>query len=61
MLRSADFSFGAEEIVIIFDITFSHAASLISALVSKESDLNILKTMQFTVFPLAYHLKINNN
>lgn len=60
MLKSADFSFGTEEIVIIFDITFSHTASLTSALVSKESDLNVLKTMQFPVFPLAYDLKINS-
>lgn len=59
--QSSNFSFGAEETVIIFDIIFSHSASLIWVLVSKESDLNILKTMQVSLFPVAYDLKINGS
>lgn len=59
--QSANFSFGTEETVIIFDIIFSHSASLIWVVISKESDLNILKTMQASVFPVAYDLKINGS
>lgn len=59
--QSANFSFGVEETVISFDIIISHSASFIWMFVSKESDLNILKMMQVSVFPVGYDLKINGS
>lgn len=47
--------------VIIFDTILFHSASLISVLVSKEIDLNILKMMLVPLFPVAYDLKINGS
>lgn len=58
--QNIKFSYG-EETMIIIDILLSHSASLIWVLVSKGSDLNILKMMQVSLFPVAYNLKINSS
>lgn len=50
-----------EETMITIDILLSHSASLIWMLVSKGSDLNILKVMQVSQFPVAYNFKINSS
>lgn len=58
--QSINFSYG-EETMLTINILLSHSVYLIRVLVSKGSDLNILKMMQVSVFPVAYNLKINSS